>query len=58
MKKLILFIINFIAGLAFCIATCGIDSEHMLPCSIVILVCISWFCLFIYANLPKNEELK
>ena len=52
MKKIILLLITFIAGLAFVIAggCLGGDYSNVIVCSVVMLVSFTWICLFLYAN--------
>lgn len=52
MKKAILFLITFIAGLAFFIsAACiGGDFSNLIACSVVMWISLSWILLFLYAN--------
>lgn len=52
MKKAILFLITFIAGLAFCIAggCLGGDYSNVIACSIIMWISLAWILLFIYAN--------
>ena len=52
MKKIILLLITFIAGLAFVIAggCLGGDYSNVLACAIVMYISLAWILLFIYAN--------
>ena len=52
MKKIILLLITFIAGLAFCIAggCLGGDYSNVIACAVVMYVSLAWILLFIYAN--------
>lgn len=52
MKKAILFLITFIAGLVFCIAggSLGGDFSNVVACSVAMWISLAWILLFLYAN--------
>ena len=52
MKKAILFLITFIAGLAFSISVVcvGGDFSNLIACAIVMNISLAWILLFLYAN--------
>ena len=52
MKKIILLLITFIAGIVFCIAggSIGSDYSNVIACAIAMLVSFGWIILFFYAN--------